>query len=496
VTNLRILDTYLNEANSEQLLKDAILMAKPFFFRNILQDKIAAATRTLMDAFKAESTSNLLLEYYLFNAWYPEARHSHVVQKISNFSEQGERLKITEAILPEHSRAHVLKKWVSLMGQESPAATKEELASQAQDEYGALAQMRDKSDKIEQEILDGVAEERKRVLQTNFDQDNHDREEVKRRSGLNIYAYDSNELNEIFQYIDKMEDLSTYIEINQQDIQNSFSQGDWLHLYGSSIKEHNIDMNELLRYTITKNRKTPDEYLSELQSLFPGTSQSSLSWDHLADYSLFLSQVYEQGYLANEQSDNNYDLMRDYLVKQLDIIDGEDLIRSQSVYEKIKHQKHKIDKVATFSSSIREELRDFAKLERRVMKQRVARENIEVLIKSAPRDIQDLAQRVLSSQSHYLNFSEFEHLLQAKDYARLRSSEGLASVIDKDRLFQDLRKGGNKQLQNLMNNYMKTPLDVVSIAEARATVAHAPTSATFDERMQAQFRTLLDFVED
>ena len=130
------------------------------------------------------------------------------------------------------------------------------------------------------------------------------------------------------------------------------------------------------------------------------------------------------------------------------------------------------------------------------MKQRVARENIEVLIKSAPRDIQDLAQRVLSSQSNYLNFSEFEHLLQAKDYARLRSSEGLASVIDKDRLFQDLRKGGNKQLQNLMNNYMNTPLDVVSIAEARATVAHAPTSATFDERMQAQFRTLIDFVED
>lgn len=44
---------------------------------------------------------------------------------------------------------------------------------------------------------------------------------------------------------------------------------------------------------------------------------------------------------------------------------------------------------------------------------------------------------------------------------------------------------------------MSTPLDVVSLAEARATVSHAPTSSgTFDEKMQSQFRTLLDFVED
>lgn len=38
---------------------------------------------------------------------------------------------------------------------------------------------------------------------------------------------------------------------------------------------------------------------------------------------------------------------------------------------------------------------------------------------------------------------------------------------------------------------------MVSLAEARATVSHAPTSSSsFDEKMQAQFRTLLDFVED
>jgi len=43
---------------------------------------------------------------------------------------------------------------------------------------------------------------------------------------------------------------------------------------------------------------------------------------------------------------------------------------------------------------------------------------------------------------------------------------------------------------------LNTRLDVVSLAEARETVAHAPTSSVFDEKAQAQFRTVLDFVEE
>ena len=39
-------------------------------------------------------------------------------------------------------------------------------------------------------------------------------------------------------------------------------------------------------------------------------------------------------------------------------------------------------------------------------------------------------------------------------------------------------------------------MDVVSLAETRETVAHAPTSNVFDERALSQFKTVLDFVED
>lgn len=40
VTNLRILDSFLNEQNSEQLVKDAIKLVKPFFFNNVLRERL------------------------------------------------------------------------------------------------------------------------------------------------------------------------------------------------------------------------------------------------------------------------------------------------------------------------------------------------------------------------------------------------------------------------------------------------------------------------
>jgi len=36
----------------------------------------------------------------------------------------------------------------------------------------------------------------------------------------------------------------------------------------------------------------------------------------------------------------------DYVVKQMDIVDGEDLLRSQSLYEMIKHTKHTLESVS------------------------------------------------------------------------------------------------------------------------------------------------------
>lgn len=71
----------------------------------------------------------------------------------------------------------------------------------------------------------------------------------------------------------------------------------------------------------------------------------------------------------------------------MDIVDGEDLIRSQSVYEKIKHNKYQIGQVGDKQRAIKDEIKEFAKFEKRLLKQRVARENIETLAKNASSEI-------------------------------------------------------------------------------------------------------------
>jgi hypothetical protein len=80
---------------------------------------------------------------------------------------------------------------------------------------------------------------------------------------MNIYSYDNNELDQMFQFTDKAENLRTFLELNQQEISNSFSTGDWLHMFGMSVREHNLDMNMVLRMS-HYNRKPEDEYQSEL----------------------------------------------------------------------------------------------------------------------------------------------------------------------------------------------------------------------------------------
>jgi hypothetical protein len=100
--------------------------------------------------------------------------------------------------------------------------------------------------------------------------------------------------------------------------------------------------------------------------------------------------LYESGDASTRglNAKDNYEMITDQIVKQMEIVDGEDLLRSQSVYEKIKHNKYQMGQVGSErQKALREELKEFAKLERRLLAQRVARENVEILSKNAPADV-------------------------------------------------------------------------------------------------------------
>jgi hypothetical protein len=78
VAGLRVLDAYLNEANSEALIKDAIELTKPYFFNNVLAPRLTAEARRVLDGFKAEGTSTEVLHFYFMNIYHPDVRSAPI----------------------------------------------------------------------------------------------------------------------------------------------------------------------------------------------------------------------------------------------------------------------------------------------------------------------------------------------------------------------------------------------------------------------------------
>jgi|LauGreDrversion4_2_1035121.scaffolds.fasta_scaffold48451_1 hypothetical protein len=71
-----------------------------------------------------------------------------------------------------------------------------------------------------------------------------------------------------------------------------------------------MNMDNVMRVAITKNRKQPEDYASELSSIFGG---SKPSWDSIADYATFLASLYESSDASIESphAKDNYEMITD-----------------------------------------------------------------------------------------------------------------------------------------------------------------------------------------
>jgi hypothetical protein len=229
-------------------------------------------------------------------------------------------------------------------------------------------------------------------------------------------------------YSDKAEDLARLIEDNDEELRAKLSNGDWLHIYASSIKDYALDMGAAMRFSLKEGREgnPNDKMLADMQSLFGGNK--NLTWDSLAEFSAYLSDLYDVGnQVTNAKgAKESYEVVSDYVVKQMEIVDAEDLLRSQSLYEMITHTKKNFGQVGEKKSGLKAELRDFANLQQRLSNEKKLKETVRSLAKSAPKDIAQLVNDITNSSSKYVNFAELEKLLLAKDYEKLRSTASLS----------------------------------------------------------------------
>ena len=116
MAGLRVLDAYLNEANSEALIKDAIELTKPYFFNSVLAPRLTAEARRVLDGFKAEGTGTEVLHFYFMNTYYPDVRTAHITQRMLKFNENRDKLRYLEELFPADSRKHAIKNHLSKLG--------------------------------------------------------------------------------------------------------------------------------------------------------------------------------------------------------------------------------------------------------------------------------------------------------------------------------------------------------------------------------------------
>ena len=150
------------------------------------------------------------------------------------------------------------------------------------------------------------------------------------------------QIEEVLKYSQLAENLSQFLESNDQQIRAQLSNADWLHIYANSINSYDLNMQAVMRHSV-QAVQNQDQHLQDLQKVLGGNA----TWQIAADYAQFLSGLYDAGYKAvNENPSPNflqdYQQMSDYIVRQMEIVDGEDLLRSQSLFEMIKHTKQNI----------------------------------------------------------------------------------------------------------------------------------------------------------
>jgi len=79
-----------------------------------------------------------------------------------------------------------------------------------------------------------------------FNMNNPDKE-IDNIKSLNHEIYDYNHLETMMQYAEKAETLHTQLEMNEQEIRQSFTTIDWLHVFANSITEYGMDMHATMR---------------------------------------------------------------------------------------------------------------------------------------------------------------------------------------------------------------------------------------------------------
>lgn len=286
MTNLRVIDAYLNNKNSEAVIKDAIKLAKPYFLLNVIKQKLDVEARRVFDGFKAEATANDVLLFYLFNHNYPEFRTKGIAQKLLNYNEKRDKQAYQDALFPDQSHNYQLRNFIAQIGSiNSEAITVAELEANTKAQYESLKQITKQKQEYEEKLVEETVNQRKQALNKPFNHEDPDAE-VGNHPMLNLHSHDQGDFMEIMKYSEIAETMRTFLELNGQEVRKQFDKADWMHVFAQSILSYDLNFKSILRVAVTATNDA-DSHLTEMQNMLGGGNRN-IEWEHLAEYAKFL----------------------------------------------------------------------------------------------------------------------------------------------------------------------------------------------------------------
>lgn len=177
--------------------------------------------------------------------------------------------------------------------------------------------------------------------QLHEENEKHLDQEIDSHQMFNVNSYDHAELEQLLDYSERFERLSLYLEMHEAQLRETMQNGDWLHIYGNAITQYDMCMDNAMRSSV--ETVDHEQLKVEMQNMFGGNRKTE--WQHVGEYACFLAKLYEAGATATIGKEAEFEQVSEYIVQQMDIVDGEELLRSQSLYEMIKHTKQSLSNV-------------------------------------------------------------------------------------------------------------------------------------------------------
>lgn len=115
-----------------------------------------------------------------------------------------------------------------------------------------------------------------------------------------------------------MLEVKDWIRKHEHELASLMTETDWLRVYGEGVKDHGLDMDQLMWQAQSPQRYQEDleeggSRLSRLQAEFGG--DGSMTWESLADYANYVRGLHtaRANVASAEDAQDNYEKMIEFM---------------------------------------------------------------------------------------------------------------------------------------------------------------------------------------